>query len=109
MPGPLTIELTPAQRRQLEYARDHHDKPYVRERVSAILKIADGMSGRQVAIYGLLRPRDPDSVYSWVHRYKAQGLAGLLIKPGRGRKPAFSPSAHRGGERSPGDLARHPT
>lgn len=94
MGQPLTIRLTPEQRRELEYTRDHHEKPYVRERASAILKIADGLSGRQVALSGLLKQRDPDSVYTWVHRYQAEGLAGLVIRPGRGRKPAFSPSAH---------------
>ena len=94
MAQPLTIELTPEQRRELEYTRDHHKKPYVRERASAILKIADGLSGRQVALNGLLKQRDPDSVYTWFHRYQAEGVAGLVIRPGRGRKPAFSPSAH---------------
>jgi transposase len=93
MAQPLTIELTPEQRRELEYVRDHHKKPYVRERASAILKIAAGISGRQVALNGLLKRRDPDSVYTWFHRYKTEGLAGLMIKSGRGRKPAFSPSA----------------
>jgi transposase len=52
------------------------------------------MPARQVALSGLLKPRDPDTVYSWIRRYQAEGLDGLLIKPGRGRKPAFSPSAH---------------
>ena len=93
MPKPLQIELTAEQRRELEEARDKHEKPYIRERAAAILKIADGMSGRQVALSGLLKKRDPDSVYSWVHRYEAEGLSGLYIRPGRGRKPAFSPSA----------------
>jgi transposase len=51
------------------------------------------MSGRQVARQGLLKERDPDSVYSWFHRYQAAGLAGLQNKSGRGRKPAFSPTA----------------
>lgn len=93
MPNPLTITLAPERRRELEQVRDHHEKPYVRERASAVLKIADGMSGRQVALTGLLKPRDPDTVYAWFHAYQAEGLVGLLIKPGRGRKPAFSPSA----------------
>ena len=93
MPNPLTITLAPEQRHELEQVRDHHEKPYVRERASAVLKIADGMSGRQVALTGLLKPRDPDTVYAWFHAYQAEGLVGLLIKPGRGRKPAFSPSA----------------
>jgi len=91
MPKPLTIQLTPEQREELEHIRDHHEKPYVRERAAAILKIADGMSGRQVALNGLLKRRDPDSIYAWVRRYLAEGVTGLRIRPGRGRKPAFSP------------------
>ena len=91
MAKPLTIKLTLTQRRELEHARDHHRKPYLRERAAAILKIAEGMSARQVALGGLLKQRDPDSVYSWFHRYQAEGIAGLMIKSGRGRKPAFSP------------------
>jgi transposase len=93
MPKPLSIELTTEQRRELEYVRDHDRLSYVRERAGAILKIGDGETGRQVALHGLLKARDPDSVYTWLHRYQAEGLAGLRIKPGRGRKPAFSPSA----------------
>jgi len=95
MAKPLTITLTAEQRHELERARDHHPKPYVRERASAILKIADGATGRQVALIGLLKERDPDSVYAWLHAYQRSGVAGLTVRAGRGRKPAFSPSARR--------------
>jgi hypothetical protein len=105
MAEPLTITLTADQRRELEHVRDHHPKPYLRERAAAILKIADGDSGRQVALGGLLKRRKPDTVYGWIHRYQTEGLAGLLIRPGRGRKPAFSPSILHGGGGSPGDPA----
>ena len=91
MAKPLVLVLTPKQRDELEWARDHHPLAYVRERAAALLKIADGQSGRQVALHGLLKPRQPDTIYEWVRRYKAKGFKGLLIKPGRGRKPAFSP------------------
>ena len=91
MANPLTLRLTAEQRRELERARSHHERRYVRERAGAILKIADGMSARQVALRGLIRPRDPDTVYAWVRRYREEGIDGLLIKPGRGRKPAGSP------------------
>lgn len=91
MAKPLVIELTDKQRQELVEIRDKHEKPYVRERAAAILKIADGMSGRSVALFGLLKKRDPDSVYSWVRRYNAEGVAGLQVRSGRGRKPAFSP------------------
>lgn len=91
MPKILRISLTAEQSSELEQARDHSDKPYVRERACAILKIASGMSGRQVAQQGLLKKRRKDTIYEWVNRYKAEGILGLQIRSGRGRKPAFSP------------------
>jgi len=90
MAKPLTITLTGEQRHELELARAYHERPYVRERASAILKIASGMSARQVALRGLMKPRDPDTVYAWIRRYRKEGLEGLLVKPGRGRKPTDS-------------------
>ncbi len=95
MAEPLAVTLTDEQRRELEQVRDHHALPHVREKAAAILKIAAGQSGREVALHGLLRHRRPDTVYEWVRRYQAEGIAGLLVKGGRGRKPAFSPSAPR--------------
>jgi hypothetical protein len=100
MPRSLTLKLTAEQRAQLVGARDHHPLPYVRERAAAILKVADGQSGRAVARHGLLRPRWPDTVYDWIHRFMALGLPGLRIRPGRGRKPAFfssTPQRRAGG------------
>jgi transposase len=98
MPNPLIIELTDAQRAELEDVRDHHTKPYMRERAAAMLKIASGVSGREVARHRLLRPHWPDTIYEWVKRYQAKGIAGLKIKDGRGRKPAFSPSVSERGD-----------
>jgi transposase len=89
MPKTLVINLTSEQKEELEQGRDHHPKPYIRERAAAILKIATGQSGLQVAVNGLLKKRDPDTLYGWVNRYQDQGFQGLFIKPGRGRKPAF--------------------
>jgi len=91
MPKPLKIELTVEQREELKEVRDHHEIPYMRERASAILKIADGVSGRETALHRLVRPHWQDTIYEWVKRYRAKGVEGLKIKVGRGRKPAFSP------------------
>jgi hypothetical protein len=102
MPKRYRIDLTPEQRRALERVRDTHPRPYLRERAAAILKVADGQSARQVAKHGLLQRRDKSTVCSWVRQYLAEGLEGLKVKPGRGRKPAFSPSArHPAGSRRP--------
>jgi transposase len=73
-----TLTLTAAQRRELTDHRDHHPKPYVRERCAALLKIAAGQSPHAVALTGLLKPRNPDTVYQWLDWYETEGLAGLL-------------------------------
>jgi hypothetical protein len=85
------LALTIDQRTELRRTRDHAAEPYVRERAAALLKIADGQPAAQVARTGLLRPRQPDTLYRWLERYRADGVAGLRIRPGRGRKPAFVP------------------
>jgi transposase len=87
------LDLSPDQRRDLERLRATAPKPHLRERAAALLKIADGHSAAAVARSGLLRPRQPDTIYRWVQRYRAGGIAGLADRPGRGRKPAFSPSS----------------
>jgi transposase len=86
------IELTPEQERELVDLRDHAPKAYVRERTAALLKLAAGESLTQVAQQGLLRPRDRHTVLNWLRRYQAEGVAGLGVRAGRGRKAAFFPS-----------------
>jgi transposase len=95
MPAKMKLELTTQEVLDLEDIRDHAPKPYLRERAAAILKIAQGSSGREVALHGLLKPHWQDTIYEWVERYRAKGKVGLEIKSGRGRKPAFSPSVSK--------------
>ncbi len=91
MPRTLHLKLSPEQRAELENARDHDKRAYVREKAAALLKIAEGQIALRVARHGLLKARDTDTVYRWVRRYEAEGLAGLTVRSGRGRKAAFSP------------------
>ena len=91
MPKLITVCLTQESQDQLEQIRDTHKCPYMRERATAILKVAEGTSGRQVALNGLLKRRKPDTVYEWLKRYQSGGIAGLKVKPGRGRKPSYWP------------------
>lgn len=92
MPKRRYFNPTKEQKAELEAVRDRHEKPYMREKAGALLKIADGQSPHAVAWHGLLKPRDPDAVYNWLDTYEAEGVEGLLVKSGRGRKPAFSPA-----------------
>ncbi len=86
------IVISDEQRAQLLQLRDKAAKPYLRERAAAILKIAGGTPLTIVARQGLLRKRDYNTLCDWVERFESEGIAGLAIRQGRGRKPAFSPS-----------------
>jgi hypothetical protein len=83
------IELAEDARAELMALRDRSPKAYLRERAAAVLKVADGTPAAVVARSGLLRPHKPDTLYRWLDRYDAEGVAGLVIRAGRGRKPAF--------------------
>ena len=87
------LSLTPVQRAELRAVRDHDQRPYLREIAAALLKIADGQPTYLVARHGLLRPRHPETVYAWLNRYQAGGIANLVHKP-RGHR-GFSPAAGR--------------
>ncbi len=100
MPVPLRLPLTEEERARLQQARDHHAKPYVRERAAAILRVAAGQSARAVARSGCLKPRRVETVSGWVSAFRQRGIAGLLVAAGRGRKPAPPPSAPRSRLRS---------
>jgi transposase len=93
MSSPSFFDLTPAQVQELEQVRDHHPQAYVRVKAAGILKVWSGNSRGQVVKSGLLKPVRRETVQRWMVRYQQEGMAGLLVHAGRGRKPAFSPSA----------------
>ena len=74
-----TLTLTPEERAQLEHARDHHPRAYLRERAAALVKIAEGHSPHWVAQQGLLKSRKPDTVYAWLSAY--QTTRQLPVRP----------------------------
>ena len=93
MPTAYQLLLTQEQEAELVRARDHAPQPYLRERAAVLLKIAAGQSIRRAAATGGLKPHHRDSVCGWVARYQTEGLVGLLVRKGRGRKPASFPRA----------------
>lgn len=90
-PMKIQFDIPQSEVAQLKRMVKRHPKAYVRERASALLQIQAGKSGLEVARQGLLRPRRENTIYEWVSRYKANGLASLLIQSGRGRKASYSP------------------
>ena len=93
MPTSYQLALTSDQEAELVRARDHARQPSLRERAAVLRKIATGQSIRRAAATGGLKPHQHDSVGGWVARYQTEGLAGLRVRKGRGRKPACFPAA----------------
>ena len=81
-----TLTLTEAARNELIEHRDHHPNPQVRERCAALLKIAAGASPHSVARQGLLKERDPDTVYGWLNLYERDGLEAVLTRQHGGNR-----------------------
>jgi hypothetical protein len=69
------------ERQRLIWHRDHDPKPYGRERCALVIKVADGQSLHWVARHGLLKPRDPDTIFAWLDAYEADGFEGPLAHP----------------------------
>ena len=94
-----TLRLKTREQRELEYYRDHDARPYVRERCSAVLKIAQGEPPHAVARQGSLTPRDPDTLYGWLEIYEDEGVAGLVTHQhgGERRRSLRGKGAHERG------------
>src|SRR6476646_3869268 len=95
----LHVFLTAEERGQLEqYLRATTTSLGLARRCRAILGVADGLRFVEVARLVDLTEKH---VRKWVQRFLKDRLEGLRDRPGRGRKPAFSPrgSAVRGEDR----------
>ena len=68
---------------ELTDAAHHHPKPGVRVKVLAVRAVALGRTQTEAAE---LCATTRQSVADWVARFRAGGVAGLEIAPGRGRK-----------------------
>ena len=83
MPKIKVIELSVAQRAELEQGNRDGTSHAFRRRCEMILLKSQGRSSSEVAeIVGSCEM----SVHNWVHRYQDQGIDGLQTKVGRGRK-----------------------
>jgi hypothetical protein len=65
-----TLALSDDERAALPYYRDHHPKPYVRERRAALLKIADRDSPWAVANAGLIRTSNYRNYHPLIHFFQ---------------------------------------
>ena len=85
----FTIQLSPAHLQELErWLRSTTLKQGLARRARLLLLLHHGHTLKAAAQIAGLTVRN---ARKWAKRYLSQGLAGLADKPGRGRKPVFSP------------------
>jgi transposase len=83
----LKITLDDKQRAALEHGYRNGKSHALRQHCQIVLLKAQGLKSQQIAS---LLGCHQNSVNDWLHRYKAEGIQGLHIKPGRGRKAILS-------------------
>lgn len=77
------MKVTVDQRRELEKKARSGQPAYVRSKVLALVNLADGRTVHEVArIFRVSR----QSVYAWQKRFLDEGVDGLRVRSGRGRK-----------------------
>ena len=79
-----TPTLDAKARQELEVGLRTGKSHAFRTRCQVILLKAEGRKSKEVA--GIVKMCQM-SVNNWVGRYQAEGIRGLMTKPGRGRKP----------------------
>ena len=79
--------LTKEERETLEEGFKNHPKLHVRKRFHSILLSDEGWQVKAISELYKQRTR---TIYSWMNNWRDFGLAGLMIKPGRGLKPHLS-------------------
>ena len=78
------IELSEAQRAELEKGYRKGNRHCFRMRCLAVLLKSEGLSSAKV---GERVEMNEHTVNSWLKRYREEGIKGLETRPGRGRKP----------------------
>lgn len=76
------LRATQEEIRELETLMKHAPKAHVRRKATALWNLAQGRSQREVAAFlGASRA----SIIEWKQRFETEGVAGLDLRPGRGR------------------------
>ena len=85
----VRLELSEAQRMELESGYRQGKRHCFRMRCLAVLLKAEGLSASEV---GERTEMEQHTVSKWLKRYREEGIKGLETRPGRGRKPIMDSS-----------------
>ncbi len=84
----IKIELSDIQRKELENGYRNGKSHAFRQRCQMVLLKSEGRKSQEIADFlGFCQ----QAVNFWLHRYKREGIGGLLVKEGRGRRAILSP------------------
>jgi hypothetical protein len=94
----LVVLSEPEQHQLTQWVRSTTMPVGLVKRAHAVLLVAAGMPLKHTALKVGLTERH---VRTWITRFLSERLAGLKDRPGRGRKPSFSPTggSHSGQNR----------
>ncbi len=81
-----TIELTVEQQKALQKGHQLGQAYTFRQRCQLVLLKSEGRTSKEVSC---IIKMNEISVNKWLDRYQSEGIAGLMTKPGRGRKKVF--------------------
>ena len=79
--------LTEGEVLTLEEGHQNHFSKDFRNRCQALLMSSREIQVKQISSIFQIRTR---TIYTWMDRWESEGISGLMIRPGRGRKPKLS-------------------
>ncbi|MGI8788488.1 MAG: helix-turn-helix domain-containing protein, partial [Pyrinomonadaceae bacterium] len=78
------LELSVAEKQDLEKGYRNGEKHTFRQRCQMILLKSEGLTNKKI---GEIFSYHEMTIYGWVKRYKTEGISGLRTKEGSGRLP----------------------
>ena len=78
------IKLSTEAKQALEHVYKTDSNYSFRQRCKMVLLKSAGYTAKDIAV---ILSSNLASVYNWLNRYDAAGIAGLRTRPGQGRKP----------------------
>jgi transposase len=77
------LEINEQDMKELWTLMRRAERPYLRIKATALWNLGRGRTAREVAdVLGV----STTSISNWTRRFRSEGISGLAVRPGRGRK-----------------------
>jgi transposase len=85
-------KISESEKKNLEEIKKHHPKYRERERARGIMLSYRGYSPKEIAKIFEISDR---MVYNWIDNFNENGIIGVVIQKGQGRKPILKKNMKR--------------